>query len=162
MSEEPATNDSKKKPKIFQISQVAAIVVVVLLVVAWPIRKYAFDRPPKASTPAFIEIDPICQYVQTLQLNCVVAPAAESVLGPGHFVAYSTSVAPRPKVPFPNGDLFSDACAVPGAKAAQMRADVAAALKSQEQKNVLPFDDITFKLDRAFQAGANLTSAQIS
>jgi hypothetical protein len=154
MSDGPTTPDPKNdRSKPFLIT---GIMLVVLLLLAWPIRMYFFDKPPKPSIPALVEFDPICQYIQTLHLNCVVTPAAEGVLGPGHFVAYSTTGVPHPRVPFPNGDLFSDACAVPGAKAAQLRAHMLSELKKQEKKNALPFDDITFKLDRTFQAGAEL------
>ena len=153
MTDTPAPADSQKARRMLLM---VGIMVLVLLVLAWPIKKYFFDRPPKPSNPLLAEIDPLCQYMQTLKLNCVVTPVAEGVLGPGHFVAYSTTVVPHPKVPFSKGDLFSAACAVPGAKATQMRQELLEELGKQEKKNALTFDDITFKLDRTFQAGADL------
>jgi len=132
------------------------VMVAVLVLVAWPIKKYFFDGPPKPSTPDIVDIDPICQYMQKIELNCVVTPVAEGVLGPGHFVAYSTVAVPHTKVPFPNGDLFADSCKVPGAKATEMLARMRADLNDQEQKNNLTFYEITYRLDRTFQAGADL------
>jgi hypothetical protein len=132
------------------------VIILVLLVLIWPVKRYFFDKPPTPSAPQIVEIDPICQYVQKLHLNCVVTPVAESVLGPGHFVAYSHVQETHAKVPFANGDLLADACMVPGTRAAEMRAKMLAELKKQETTNNLPFDEITFKLDRAFQEGADL------
>lgn len=154
MSDGPATpNPQKDSSKTFLM---LGIMLIVLLLLSWPIKKYLFDRPPKPSVPEIVDVDPICQYIQKLQLNCVVTPVAEGVLGPGHFVAYSTVAVPHTKVPFSNGDLFAEACAVPGAKAAEMRAQMLTELKKQEQENNLPFDEITYKIDRNFQAGADL------
>jgi hypothetical protein len=135
-----AAESDKKGSKPFLV---AGIFVVVLLSLAWPIRKFFFEKPPVPAPTPLVEVDPICQYVQTMQLSCVVAPAGEGVLGPGHFVAYSPLSTPHTKVPFPNGDLFSDACAVPGSNSAKMRADLLADLNKEETSNTLVFDDIT-------------------
>src|SRR5260370_22195077 len=58
--------------------------------------------------------DPLCESVKAQQLQCVVGLASENVLGPGHFVAYSSNSNADTKVPFPDGDLFRKYCLVPG------------------------------------------------
>jgi hypothetical protein len=130
--------------------------VAVILILAWPVKRLIFDKPPQVSTFGVLEIDPLCEYMQKLQLYCVVASVTENVLGPGHFVAYASVAAMHRKVPFSNGDLLADVCAVPGTRPAKMRADLFAELKQQEHKNELPFDTIIYKLDRRFQVGTDL------
>lgn len=132
------------------------VMVLVLLALSWPIKKYFFDKPPKASLPEIVDIDPICQSMQKLKLSCVATPMAEGVLGPGHYMDYPTAAKPDTKVTISKGSLFAGACAMQGPKAAAMLADLIAELKGQEQQNSVSFDDITFNLDRAFQAGADL------
>jgi hypothetical protein len=126
------------------------------LVLLWPIKKLFFDKPPKPSLPEIVDIDPICQSMQKLKLSCVATPMAEGVLGPGHYMDYPTAAKPDTRVTISKGSLFAGSCALQGPKAAAMLAAVLAELKSQEQQNSVSFDDITYKLDRAFQAGADL------
>jgi hypothetical protein len=120
---------------------------------AW---RYYYNRPPTIGSgtgTANLENDPLCAYVSdSLQLRCVVGLAAESVLGPGHFVAYPATATARTRVPFPDGDLFSTTCLVPGEHADTLLA----ALKQQEQQNTVTINEITYHLDRSFQAGAEL------
>jgi hypothetical protein len=132
------------------------VMVVVLLVLIWPIKKWFFDKPPKTSVPEFVDIDPICQSMQKLKLSCVAVPMTEGVLGPGHIIEHPSGGQPDSKVTISKGNLFAGACAMPGPRAAAMLADELAELRSQEQANQASFDDVTFKLDRTFQAGADL------
>jgi hypothetical protein len=109
-----------------------------------------------------VQIDPVCQYVENLQLRCLVSPAAEGLMGPGHYVKYSPDAAAHTKAPFSNGDLFDPVCVVPGVQAADIIASLVAELKAQEKTNNVPFDEITFKLDRTFQAGVDLPIPRLS
>lgn len=132
---------------------IAAVMLVVLLLLAFPIRKYFYVQPPTPSTPVIADIDPLCQFVSgKWQLRCVVALAAEGVLGPGHYVNYDLAATSQTKVPFPNGSLFAAPCLVPGAEATSLMSD----LQKQETTNDVNFDRVTYKLDRHFQAGAEL------
>lgn len=99
------------------------------------------------------ENDPLCSYVSgSLQLRCVVGLASESVLGPGHFVAYPANSAATTRVSFPDGDLLSSSCLVPGERADTLLA----MLKQQETQNTISLSTITYHLDRSFQAGADI------
>src|SRR6266446_4958611 len=154
MSDDPAVDKSeRKKPNPYLM---IGVMLVVLLLLAWPIKKYVFDRPPKPSVPELVDVDPICQYMQKIRMNCVVAPAAETVMGPGHYVKFPAVTAAHPRMPFPDGSLFDDSCAVPGAPAAALRAKMLEELEKQAKDNDLSFDEITYKLDRGFEAGADL------
>jgi hypothetical protein len=145
-------NRGTKKPVAF--AWVAFIVLAFAGVGGWLAYKYFFEIPPKTA-----DNDPVCTYVSDkLQLKCVVGLAAEGVLGPGHFVSYPANPAPHTKVPFPDGDLFSKSCLVPGEQAANLLA----ALKQQEQENSVVVDEITFKFDRSFRAGAELPIPRLS
>jgi hypothetical protein len=58
--------------------------------------------------------DPLCAYVNNSGMRCVMLLGSDSLLGPGAFVDFPEESNPQSRVPLPNGDLFSQACLVPG------------------------------------------------
>jgi hypothetical protein len=142
-------NDRRRKDsKTWYIG--TGLVLAVAVIGGW-IGYVNFYKPDPG--PNFLKNDPICIYVSDkLQLRCVVGLAAEGVLGPGHFVSYPSAADAHTKVPFPDGDLFSDTCLVPGEQADALQS----ALKKQEQLNTVSVDQFSYQVDRRFRAGAEL------
>lgn len=139
-----------------------AVVVIGCFLLAWgPIKHHFYDKAPVASQPivvgpaAVIQTDPLCQYVEGLGLKCLLSPAEEGLMGPGHYVKYAVSAANHARVPIPDGTIFDQSCFLNGTKP-EMVAELLAELKGQETTNRVPFDEITFKLDKDFHAGAEL------
>lgn len=128
----------------------AGLALAVVIVGGWFTCVHFYQPDPG---PNFLKNDPICIYVSDkLQLRCVVGLAAEGVLGPGHFVSYPSTADAYTRVPFPDGDLFSDTCLVPGEQADELQS----ALKKQEQPNIVSIDQFSYQIDRRFHAGAEL------
>jgi hypothetical protein len=121
------------------------LVMLVFIVGGGWIAYKLFYKPPATLGPdsaANANNDPLCESVRTKQLQCVVGLASENVLGPGHFVARSPGANTREKVPFPDGDLFSRDCIVPGEQVDSLLES----LKRQEPENTVAFEAITYKL----------------
>lgn len=146
-------NDPNKKADASG-ALVALIVLLFLGGGSWVAYKFFYHPTPKIDpTPMpVVENDPLCIAVEHKQLLCVAGLASENLLGPGHFVAYAPSASAGSKVPFPDGDLFSRSCLVPGEQANNLLAS----LNRQESENAVAFEEITYKLDKSFQVGANL------
>jgi hypothetical protein len=147
-----ANSGVQKKAKSSQ--WVWAVVIVLLFAVgggllAW--YKY-YKKPAGIGTngESNLKNDPLCEVVKGKQLRCVVELSSENVMGPGHFV--NVNQGDDARVPFPDGDLFSGSCLVPGEQADKLRA----ALKAQEQTNPVNFSSVSYSLDRSFRAGADL------
>ena len=152
------TPDKGKPSKGNRWLPVVAVVLCFVVVgglFAW-FRIYKKPANIGANADSNLRNDPLCEFVKGQQLRCVVGLASENVLGPGHFVAYSPGPHGDAKVPFPDGDLFSDSCLVPGEQADHLLV----ALKDQEKQNVVNFNEVSYKLDRSFEAGANLPFPQ--
>ena len=150
----------RKKKKSYVWYASAAIVILATAITWGPIKDRYFVQTPKVTIPEFVEvqakIDPLCQAVEGLQLKCLVAPAGEGVMGPGHYVSYPLLAPAHTKVPFSRGDLFDSTCVVSGVPAAHLIDALAAQLKAQEKTHTIKFDEITYKLDKAFKSGADL------
>jgi hypothetical protein len=130
----------------------ALAVMILVLVCLYFAKRKIYDNQPQPGIPQIADIDPLCQTVENLQLKCVVTPAAAALLGPGNFVDYSQAADPHAKVPFPEGNLFSKYCLVPGAPAT----DLLTGLNQQEGPNKITIRQVDYKLDRGFKAGAEL------
>jgi hypothetical protein len=145
-------NGNRKTSKNWYL--IVGIVLVLTVVGGWVAYEHFYKRDsPLGGDPISLKDDPLCTYVSdTLQMKCVVGLAAEGVLGPGHFVVYSPQAPAHTRVPFPDGDLFSKTCLVPGEQADALLT----ALKNQQQENAVAVGEFTYKLDRSFKAGAEL------
>jgi hypothetical protein len=148
----------KKKPYVWLAS---TGVIILATALAWgPVKKKYVDHTPAVTTPPIAnvqaQIDPLCQVVEGMQLKCLVAPAGEGVMGPGHYVNYPPDIAAHAKVPFSRGDLFDSTCVVAGVSAADLIQSLMAKLKAQEKTNTIKFDEITYKLDKSSKSGADL------
>lgn len=132
-------------------------IVIVAFFLAWgPVKKYFFDKRPVVTPPAIVQIDPICQYVENYKLHCLSAPSPEGLMGPGHYVKYTATATDTKVPPLGEGNLFESVCIVSGVKEKEAVSALMTELKNQEQTNKIPLDQITYKLDKAFKAGADL------
>jgi hypothetical protein len=98
----------------------------------------------------------MCQFVETLTLHCLASPSSERLMGPGRYVKYIPSPSSQKVSPLGNGSIFEPVCIVPGVEPKAAIESLLNELKSQELTNKVPFDEITYNLDRHFQAGAKL------
>ena len=83
-----------RKKKNPYLPFILAGIVLVAFALAWgPIKAHFYKPQPPVTPPVIVQIDPLCQYVENLQLRCLVNPAGEGLMGPGHYVNFSPSAA---------------------------------------------------------------------
>lgn len=140
----------------------AACVLLALVLASGPIKRKYFDPPPVPSQPVLAQADPICQFVEKMGLRCLASPSAESLMGPGRYVKYVPTTRDAKVPPLGSGSLFESVCIVSGVEPANAIEELMTALKAQETMNQVPFDTVTYKLDRAFTAGASLPVPMLS
>lgn len=142
---------------------IGAGVVLLAFALAWgPIREWYYYKPPQQNQPVLAQIDPICQFVEKLSLRCLASPSAETLMGPGRYVRYAPSAADTKVPPLGSGSLFEPVCIVDGVEPGKAVQELTDALEKQQGTNHVPFDEVTYKLDRAFQAGASLPVPKLS
>jgi hypothetical protein len=142
---------------------IVAGIILLAVAAAWgPIKKRYFDTLPVQNQPVLAQVDPICRFVERLGLRCLASPSAETLMGPGRYVRYAPSASDTKVPPLGSGSLFESVCIVDGVEPGKAIQELTDLLTKQQNTNHVPFDEVTYKLDRAFQAGASLPIPKLS